>query len=1006
MATKTAQIIIEVDDKSLQELNQEIAQLEDSIKGLKTGTAEWIKQNQQLGKLKQQFGNAAFEAEKLQNVVQKVGSAEQIRAVAKLGSGLVGGFTAASSAAKLFGANSEVFEEMTAKATTLMAVMGGLNAAADLFSKETLVGLKNVGKGFGGLVRSVKTASTGMKTALISTGIGALIVGVGLLIANFDKLAALVSRKNAKEKKANEDNLKAAENQQKIAIETSKQERTKLEIQDKINSGQSEAYDLAYKNYELAKLAIDDAYAELEVLQAQQVIAQKESDDLASKTSKKNKERKAEKDALLEQLKAKQESLKIDILLLQATTRQANAQKQNVEWLDQVNQEIERLQNNIIILNAEQDNSEEIYRAQVALLGEQIKQIEAMVDEYGNISDADKKRIKSLQTQQKALGKQNDLRKIQLTTDLALLESEINRNRIVDDYNQKIYESNKFITKQFNIEQQRQALLENNLELINLDIEGIKEARDLRDSMIKFDLKRNKILNDRVTQLYPSELKITNEIYEQIQRYLKSYGDFNELESFDFFKKKVEELTEGFKANLTSQFALNIEYEKQTRHGKQLVDDAAQDLAIKQITADFQVKAFSEQIDAVKAQKDEAIKLTEVYGNITTDLEKQLKINEDRLKIEKDKLPGKNAEERYRINQAINKLENDSAGLQQEINAASEEYNSSLNEQGILDKQLLDLNYQKEEAVASVGTAETEITQSLQDQLRLSAQLQDFAGKYAEEILISTQFIGESMTLISTLFGEKAKKAQREIDKMQEQFNSLQEDENNAHDNRLSYEEELKDANGERYDELLALIDEEMQAEAEAKTAKDLIDADIDKKEKERQKAARAQAKWEKANAIIQAVIQTALAVIKALPNVFLSVATGVLGAAGIATIAAQKIPPAEEFEEGGFTPKASSDSQAVGVVHANEYVVPAHVVRTSEGSELIGALERMRGYAEGGLAPDIPDVGQDMIDYERLISGIAAANRMLPRPEVSVVKITEQQQDVVLTKAGAGLNR
>ena len=190
---------------------------------------------------------------------------------------------------------------------------------------------------------------------------------------------------------------------------------------------------------------------------------------------------------------------------------------------------------------------------------------------------------------------------------------------------------------------------------------------------------------------------------------------------------------------------------------------------------------------------------------------------------------------------------------------------------------------------------------------------------------------------------------------------------------------------------------------------KDIIDVDIKKKEKERQEAARKQALWEKANAIVQAVIATALGVIKALPNVFLAVATGVLGAAGIVTIAAQKVPPVEEFKEGGHTLSSSSDKTVAGVVHANEYVAPADIVRSDEGSRHIAALEemRLRGYADGGyVAPDISGTGQDMIDYDRLISGIAAANRLLPRPEVSVVKITEQQNDVVLTKEGAGLNR
>jgi hypothetical protein len=51
MATRTSQIVINVDDKSLVELNNEIKILETSIKNLKINSAEWIAQNEKLGKL-------------------------------------------------------------------------------------------------------------------------------------------------------------------------------------------------------------------------------------------------------------------------------------------------------------------------------------------------------------------------------------------------------------------------------------------------------------------------------------------------------------------------------------------------------------------------------------------------------------------------------------------------------------------------------------------------------------------------------------------------------------------------------------------------------------------------------------------------------------------------------------------------------------------------------------------------------------------------------------------
>ena len=54
-------------------------------------------------------------------------------------------------------------------------------------------------------------------------------------------------------------------------------------------------------------------------------------------------------------------------------------------------------------------------------------------------------------------------------------------------------------------------------------------------------------------------------------------------------------------------------------------------------------------------------------------------------------------------------------------------------------------------------------------------------------------------------------------------------------------------------------------------------------------------------------------------------------------------------YAEGGYTPRAASDSTAVGVVHANEYVAPAWMVRRNP--VMFANLEqyRQRGYAEGG---------------------------------------------------------
>ena len=76
-----------------------------------------------------------------------------------------------------------------------------------------------------------------------------------------------------------------------------------------------------------------------------------------------------------------------------------------------------------------------------------------------------------------------------------------------------------------------------------------------------------------------------------------------------------------------------------------------------------------------------------------------------------------------------------------------------------------------------------------------------------------------------------------------------------------------------------------------------------DKFDKKKAAADKKQAKRAKAIAILEATVATAAAVVKALPNIPLSIAAGVIGAAQIATIASTQIPA---FAEGGLVSGAT----------------------------------------------------------------------------------------------------
>lgn len=119
------------------------------------------------------------------------------------------------------------------------------------------------------------------------------------------------------------------------------------------------------------------------------------------------------------------------------------------------------------------------------------------------------------------------------------------------------------------------------------------------------------------------------------------------------------------------------------------------------------------------------------------------------------------------------------------------------------------------------------------------------------------------------------------------------------YDARIENIEKEQEANDEAYDKEIERIEsleengaistEEAEArkrDAEKKTA-------AKNEELENKKAAlqEKQAKWDKANSIVQAGIATALAITKALPNLVLAALVGAMGAAQIAVIAAQSIP-------------------------------------------------------------------------------------------------------------------
>lgn len=119
------------------------------------------------------------------------------------------------------------------------------------------------------------------------------------------------------------------------------------------------------------------------------------------------------------------------------------------------------------------------------------------------------------------------------------------------------------------------------------------------------------------------------------------------------------------------------------------------------------------------------------------------------------------------------------------------------------------------------------------------------------------------------------------------------------YDARIENIEKEQEANDEAYDKEIERIEslEENgaisteEAEARKRAAEDKTAAKNAELEKKKAALQEKQAKWDKANSIVQAGIATALAITIALPDLVLAALVGAMGAAQIAVIAAQPIP-------------------------------------------------------------------------------------------------------------------
>ena len=203
---------------------------------------------------------------------------------------------------------------------------------------------------------------------------------------------------------------------------------------------------------------------------------------------------------------------------------------------------------------------------------------------------------------------------------------------------------------------------------------------------------------------------------------------------------------------------------------------------------------------------------------------------------------------------------------------------------------------------------------------------------------------------------------------------------------RNQLEDLLQDANAERHQEILDQLKDEEAANQVLADKKLKIEADLSA-------AKTKQAELEKNQAVIQSIIDTALAVVSALPNIPLSIIVGILGAANTAFIASQPIP---QFADGGYTGDGGKYEPA-GIAHKGEYVVNQEVMGTENGSAMVALLEGMRtglkGFADGGSV-GVPAPSQ-------AAANVTSMNQQPIYVSVQEIRSVGRNVDVLESKAG-----
>jgi TP901 family phage tail tape measure protein len=547
--------------------------------------------------------------------------------------------------------------------------------------------------------------------------------------------------------------------------------------------------------------------------------------------------------------------------------------------------------------------------------------------------------------------------------------------------------------------------LKENVETAIVAAAGKKAIASITESIIE-DLKKVDLQQEETNQNLTKELtdKEKKELEKAERERLKIKENYQQSE-LDLMDEGLEKELAKISFEYTKRIAAikgNSEEEIKTRENlSKKMQEAIEDKTVS-FNLDKEKKDLSNRLELVKEGSEEELELRQrlllveraraVYyadktgEDVVAIQEKYDKKSIDLMAKFAD-LRNKKLQEQYSMDAIIA-----SASMQEELDALSAKYTKGgliQREDYEREKAKITQKYAIEQARAAIELAKQQLNTpglSPDDKLKLERKIAEAEIALAKEVRDAEINAYEDTVKAHQ---KKMNKISEGIQMASEILNGFSELGSAIFDRKISEIEKEQEANEKSGEEEIERIKQlaekgaitKEEAEERKRVAEKKTAAKNKELEKKKEALQQKQAKWEKANAISQSIIATALAVSRALPNMVLAALVGALGAAQLATIIAQPIPKyakGTDNHPGGLAIVGDGGKHEAVVTDRGAYITPnvptlidlprrAKVipdVDIERRSDFLPPFDRLALYRSMNLRSDI---GALMKDAERM---------------------------------------